>query len=193
MRTEFSSGTLGHRTNASDLICFTFLIVVCPDHSFLLPLSMEQKSLVKWPLCWVGKCMRLTLTWWEGNFFQDECELGWPFHTELGMGNLLPFHQLPCPLLRTKKGRFRPWAATLTSLHQPQCPASEYRESNTNMSSPALAKEQEQILEGIILKAQSSSAWKVRGGGLGNKEVPIILPGCTESPENDHIRDCQLF
>lgn len=129
MRTELSSGTLGHRRNASNLIYFTFLIVVCPDHSSLRPLSMEQKSLVKWTLCWVGKCLRLTLTLWEGNFFQYECEVGWPFHTELGMGNLLPFYQPPCPLLRTKKGRFRPWAATLTSLHQPQCPAPEHRES----------------------------------------------------------------
>lgn len=69
MRTELSSGMSGHQRNASNLIYFTFLIVVCPGHSSLWILSVEQKSLVKWTLCWVGKCLSLTLTLWEGNFF----------------------------------------------------------------------------------------------------------------------------
>lgn len=62
MRTECSSGTLGHWRNASNLIYFIFLIDVCPAHPFFWPLSLEQKSPVEQTLCWVGKCLKLTLT-----------------------------------------------------------------------------------------------------------------------------------
>lgn len=83
MRTEFSLETWGHWRKSSGLICFTFLILVCPAHSFLWPLSLEQRSLVKWTPCWVGKCLRLTITLVSKSKYESGMAIShWTWHEE---------------------------------------------------------------------------------------------------------------
>lgn len=145
---------------------------------------------------WNGLCAGLVDVWgWllqsgRRTTSKRKYELGWPFHAEFGMGNPLPFYQPPCPLLRTEKETFILWAAHPYTHLNAQLLSTANQTSN--LSSPAQESQQEAILEDVIVKTQSSSAWDVQGR-LGKKEAPIILPGGTESPENDKIRGCHFI
>ena len=125
--------------------------------------------------------------------FKNKCELGWPFHPELGMGNPLPFHQSPSHLLGTQKERVIPRAETPTPLHPPQHPAPEHRESKLKPEPTSPRKTATADPRGCYSESPVLFFLARTGKGLGKKEVPIILPGCTESPENDQINNVILL
>lgn len=119
--------------------------------------------------------------------------VGWPFHTELGTGNPLSFLSASSSSSKNRKGKVH-------TLGSNSCTPSTYLTAlilstgnqNSNLSSPAQESQQEETRESIILEGQTSSACYIQGR-LGMKEAPIILPGWTESPENDQIRGCHFI
>lgn len=152
MRTESSSRICGHWRKCSSLIYFTYLIVVCPAHSFLWPLSLEQRS---W---WNGLLAGLVNAW--GYYIMEQklfprvnvrLDLAWEIP---GLSVFWEQRKVQTP------GCISP---TPTPTSMPNFWALEFELTSPNKSARGNPR-------GCYQKGQSSSAWSVQGG-LGKCEA----------------------